>query len=203
MDGIRLRWGCTDRPRRPGAAMAREKLTIERIRRFNCPDGVRQAFAWGTGSLLAVRATRGSRAFLCQSELAGAPIRVAIGDVTAWLLDDPRAEARRLRTLADQQIDPRQERANRIAAVEARRRADAAEERTAGRGAAPAKRSASCHRPTAPMAVLSRSPTAQVTSDPLRPPAEIRRPLGSIEAPRGRGAAAPGPCRGRHARRGR
>jgi len=89
--------------------MQRERLTIERIRRFSCPEGIRQAFLWDTEApRLAVRATIGVKAYIFESKLNRQTIRRTIGDVRAWNLDDARTEARRLQTMVDQGIDPRE-----------------------------------------------------------------------------------------------
>ena len=104
--------------------MARNKLTAGRIRDFECPTGTAQAFLWDTEAPgLAVRATPGSeaRGFIFQSRLNGKALRITIGDVRAWGIDAARAEARRLQTLIDQGADPRQEKAERLAATEAKR----------------------------------------------------------------------------------
>ncbi|HMV00471.1 MAG TPA: tyrosine-type recombinase/integrase, partial [Rhodocyclaceae bacterium] len=56
-----------------------------------------------------------------QGKLAsGQDVRVTIGDVRVWTIDKARQEARRLQALIDQKIDPRQARAEEIAAAEAR-----------------------------------------------------------------------------------
>lgn len=103
--------------------MQRERLTPERIRRFKNPEGgVKQAFLWDTEApRLAARATAGAKSFIFESKLNRSTIRLTIGDVRVWNLEDARAEARRLQTLIDQGIDPRQEKAERIAAAEAKR----------------------------------------------------------------------------------
>ena len=109
--------------------MPREKLTAGRIRDFTCPTDKAQAFLWDTVPGLAVRATPGStnrddskgKAYIFQGKLNGKDLRVTIGDVRVWPLDDvvdkqtkavtqrgARAEARRLQTLIDQRIDPRE-----------------------------------------------------------------------------------------------
>lgn len=89
--------------------MRRERLTPERIRRFVCPDGVKQSFLWDTEApRLAVRATIGTKAFVFEAKLNRQTIRRTIGDVRAWNLEDARTEARRLQTLVDQGIDPRE-----------------------------------------------------------------------------------------------
>lgn len=102
--------------------MQRERLTPDRIRRFSLPPDAKQAFLWDTEApRLAVRATAGAKSFTFESKLNRRTVRVTIGDVRAWNLDDARAEARRLQTLVDQGTDPRQEKAERIAATEAKR----------------------------------------------------------------------------------
>ncbi len=109
--------------------MQRERLTPERIRRFACPEGVKQGFLWDTEApRLAVRATAGAKSFVFEAKLHRQTIRLTIGDVRAWNLDDARAAARRLQTLVDQGIDPREERAARMAEITTRReRAETAE----------------------------------------------------------------------------
>ena len=102
--------------------MQRERLTPDRIRRFACPEGTAQAFLWDTEApRLAVRATAGAKAYVFESKLNRRTIRATIGDVRAWCLDDARTEARRLQTLVDQGIDPREQKAERIAAAEVKR----------------------------------------------------------------------------------
>ena len=104
--------------------MQRERLTPDRIRRFTCPEGSAQSFLWDTEApRLAVRATAGAKSFIFESKLNRRTLRVTIGDVRAWNLDDARTEARRLQTEIDQGNDPRQQKAERIAAVEAKRAA--------------------------------------------------------------------------------
>ena len=102
--------------------MARTKLTAGRIRDFACPTGKAQAFLWDSEAPgLALRATAGAKAFVYQGKLNNKDFRVTIGDSRAWGIDDARTEARRLQTLVDQGTDPRQEKAERIAASEAKR----------------------------------------------------------------------------------
>ncbi len=104
--------------------MQRERLTPDRIRRFACPVDATQSFLWDTDApRLAVRATAGAKSFIFEAKLNRQTIRVTIGDVKAWNLDDARAEARRLQTLVDQGTDPRQEKAERIAATVAKQEA--------------------------------------------------------------------------------
>lgn len=101
--------------------MARTNLTAGRIRDFKTDKA--QAFLWDAEAPgLAVRATAtGNKAFIFQAKLNGNAIRSTIGDVKAWGIDQARAEARRLQTIIDKGIDPREEKAERIAATEAKR----------------------------------------------------------------------------------
>lgn len=74
--------------------MARVKLTNERIRTFFCPEGKARVFLWDTVSpRLAVRATAGSSAFVFQGSLSNRTVRITIGDVRNWKLDEAREEA--------------------------------------------------------------------------------------------------------------
>jgi hypothetical protein len=64
--------------------------------------------------------TAGAKSFIFESKLNRQTVRVTIGDVRAWTLGAARDEARRLQTMIDQGIDPRQEKRDRIAAAEAK-----------------------------------------------------------------------------------
>jgi integrase len=100
--------------------MARIKLTTGRIREFSVPTG--QGFIWDTEAPgLAVRATgNGAKSYIFQGKLCGRPIRVTIGNIRAWDIDQARMEARRLKTLIDKGTDPREDRREKIAAAEAK-----------------------------------------------------------------------------------
>lgn len=89
--------------------MQRERLTLARISAFTCPEDKKQAFLWDVAvPRLAVRATAGAKSFIFETKLQRKTIRRTIGDVRAWMLEDARAEARRLQTLIDQGQDPRE-----------------------------------------------------------------------------------------------
>lgn len=112
--------------------MARTKLTTGRVREFTCPPDKSQVFLWDSEVPgLAVRATAGARAFVFQANLHGKALRVTLGDVRAWTLDDARTDARRLQMLVDQGTDPREEKRERIAAVHAKAAAAEAANREA------------------------------------------------------------------------
>ena len=102
--------------------MNRERLTPDRIRRLTLSEGQTQSFLWDTDApRLAVRVTAGAKAFIFEAKLNRQTVRVTIGDVRAWTLAAARDEARRLQTMIDQGIDPRDEKRERIAAAEAKR----------------------------------------------------------------------------------
>lgn len=94
--------------------MAKNRLTAGRIGDLEAGDNGKQTFLWDTDAPgLAVRATSGSKSFIFESRLNGKKLRITIGDVRAWGIDDARSEARRLQTLIDKGTDPREERARR------------------------------------------------------------------------------------------
>lgn len=93
-------------------------LTAGRVDGFKAGADGKQAFLWdSTVPGLGVRATAKSKAFIYQNRLDGKALRVTIGDVKTWGIDEARAEARRLGTLVDQGIDPRLEKKQRLAEV--------------------------------------------------------------------------------------
>lgn len=103
----------------------RDKLTLERIRRAECPAGKKQHFIFDTEApRLALRVTAtGAKSFIFEAKLHRQTIRMTIGDVHAWPLENvwgkdddgkrvevqrgAREEAKRLEGLVDQGIDPR------------------------------------------------------------------------------------------------
>jgi len=88
----------------------RVRLTDERIRRFVCPEDKSQAFLWDdVVKRLAVRVTAADvKAFIFEGKLHRSTIRWTIGKTDGWTLEDARKEARRLQTLLDKGIDPRE-----------------------------------------------------------------------------------------------
>lgn len=100
-------------------ALARQKLTFERLRKFELSEGKSQEFLWDSDvTMLACRATKGTKAFIFQSVFLGKTLRMTIGNINDWRIDDARTEARRLQTLIDTGIDPRMAKAEKIAALE-------------------------------------------------------------------------------------
>jgi integrase len=85
-------------------------LTVGAIERLTCPAGKGQAFlrdAEGNG--LRVRVSpAGAKTFVFEQRLNGKTMRRAIGDVTAWTIDEARIEAKRLSVMLDAGTDPRE-----------------------------------------------------------------------------------------------
>jgi integrase len=103
--------------------MAKQNFTAARIDGFQCDPDKQQSIYWDAktpGFGLRVTAA-GARAYIFESRLFGKTIRVTIGDARAWDLGRARTEASRLKTLIDDGKDPREVRAERQAAHEARR----------------------------------------------------------------------------------
>jgi len=102
--------------------MAKVKLTAGRIAGFQCPESKAQAFLWcAEVPGLGIRATAGSsrKRYIYQAKVQGQSMRVTIGDVSAWNIAEAQAEARRLQVLIDRGDDPRQVKAEKVAAKEA------------------------------------------------------------------------------------
>ena len=105
--------------------MPKVNFTASRVDGFACPSGKSQAFLWDSKVPgLGLRATgAGAKAYIFQAKLHGLTVRTTIGDPRSWTIDKAQEEARRLQTLVDQGIDPREHRAEQQAAHEARRAA--------------------------------------------------------------------------------
>ncbi|TCW28647.1 tyrosine-type recombinase/integrase [Gulbenkiania mobilis] len=111
--------------------MAKVKFTANVIEGATCEPGKAQSFLWDSEAPgLGLRVTAaGAKSYIFQSRVHDKPIRLTIGDVNAWRLDAParsqensaRKEARRLQTLCDAGIDPRQEKQDKKAASEQRK----------------------------------------------------------------------------------
>lgn len=99
-------------------AHARQKLTFERLRKFALSEGKSQEFLWDSDvTMLACRVTKGTKAFIFQSVFLGKTLRMTIGNINDWRIDDARTEARRLQMLIDTGSDPRIAKAEKIAAI--------------------------------------------------------------------------------------
>ncbi|MBJ9952449.1 MULTISPECIES: integrase family protein [unclassified Acinetobacter] len=93
------------------------KFTTTKVFKLESPeDGKNQKFYWDTDAQgLSVRVTKNeNRSYIFQSRSLGQSIRITIGSVDTWSLDDARKEARRLQHLCDQGIDPRRTKAEEV-----------------------------------------------------------------------------------------
>ena len=100
--------------------MPRVKLTAGRIRDLSCESG--QAFLWDSEAPgMAVRVTPGAKVFIHQGKLAGKTVRVKIGDVRQWDIENAREEARRIGSLLSRGIDPRNDKEEREQASNSKR----------------------------------------------------------------------------------
>ena len=99
----------------------RVRLTAGRVEAFSCPADKAQAFLWDTDTpTLMVRVTpTGRKTYVFESRLNGATIRMAIGTVTDWPIEQARLKAQGLKMLVDNGTDPREiEHDRRIAALD-------------------------------------------------------------------------------------
>lgn len=90
------------------------KFTTAKVLKLDKPSNDKnQIFYWDLETAgLSVRVTKNeNRAYIFQSRVSGKSLRITIGDVNIWSLDDARKESRRLQQLCDQGIDPRRTRA--------------------------------------------------------------------------------------------
>lgn len=88
---------------------SRVRLTAGRVDSFACPVGKSQAFLWDTEApALALRATpTGRKTYVFESRLQGETVRISIGTVTDWPIEEARRKAQELKRQTDQGIDPR------------------------------------------------------------------------------------------------
>lgn len=89
-------------------------FTAAKIKDLHCESGKSQTIYWDSKTpSLGLRVTpTGNRAYIFQTWFSGTNLRFTIGDIYTWSLGAAQAEARRLKVLTDQGIDPRVERAN-------------------------------------------------------------------------------------------
>jgi integrase len=106
-----------------------ENFTAELVKKFECQAGKQQSIYWdGKTPGLGLRVTAKAKSYIFQTDLNGKTIRITIGDKRTWSIGDAQAEATRLKAMTDQDIDPRQVKADAIAAKEAKSAALSAKE---------------------------------------------------------------------------
>jgi integrase len=103
--------------------MAKIKFTAGRVDAFPLFDGQKLSFLWDTVAPgLGLRATpNGGKSYVFQAKLNGEVIRIKIGDPKTWDIASAQAEARRLKVIIDSGQDPRQVKADGLAAAQAAR----------------------------------------------------------------------------------
>ncbi len=115
--------------------MAKIEFTTKRVADHTCEPGKAASFLWDAvcpslGLRTAAPSSKkpqGAKSYIFQAKLNGEVIRITIGRPSAWSIPDARTEARRLMTLVDSGHDPRQVKADALAADQAARNAKAAE----------------------------------------------------------------------------
>ncbi len=113
--------------------MAKIKFTAGRVDDFKCTSGNIPSFLWDSVAPgLGLRATpAGAKSYIFQAKLKGQVIRITIGDPATWDILSAQKEAARLRVIVNNGKDPRQVKADGLAAEQAAR-----EEKAAARAAA-------------------------------------------------------------------
>jgi len=86
-----------------------ENFTADRVAGFQCKSGKQQSIYWdGKTPGLGVRVTpAGTKSYIFETRLHSRTLRVTIGDLRTWTIGKAQVEARRIKTLTDQGIDPR------------------------------------------------------------------------------------------------
>jgi len=103
--------------------MAKVNFTAGRVADFKCPAGKQQAFLWDSVSPgLGLRATAsGVKAYIFQGQFNGNTVRMTIGRPESWPISQAQEKARELQRLIDQGRDPREVKAETVAADAAKR----------------------------------------------------------------------------------
>lgn len=89
--------------------MAKINFTAGRINDFKCPADKQQAYVWDAVTQgLGLRATAGSKNYIFQGKLKREVIRVKIGGLDTYGIEEAREQARTLKKILDSGRDPRQ-----------------------------------------------------------------------------------------------
>lgn len=100
---------------------AKVKLTAGRIASLQCPKNKTRTYLWcnEVKGLGVIATATGTKSYIFQTKVNAKSMRLTIGNVKAWSITQAQAEARRLQILIDSGNDPRQVKADAIAAREA------------------------------------------------------------------------------------
>lgn len=87
------------------------KLTVGRIASLKCEEGKSRSYLWSkeVKGFGVIATAGGSKSFVFQTKLHGKSLRLTIGSVSKWKIDDAEDEAIRLQVQINQGIDPRQQ----------------------------------------------------------------------------------------------
>ena len=98
-----------------------ENFTTGRIAEFKCKSCAKQSIYWdGKTPGLGLRVTNtGCKSYIFETKLHGRTLHITIGNPKTWPLGKAQKEASRLKVMTDQGLDPRQVKANEVAAKEA------------------------------------------------------------------------------------
>ena len=96
--------------------MATTKIgfTAAKLKALKCEPGKSQTIYWDSKTpSLGVRITpTGNKAFVFETSFNDKTLRMTIGSVDVWAIDKAQTEARRIKVLTDQGIDPREQKAD-------------------------------------------------------------------------------------------
>lgn len=87
-------------------------FTVERLTKLKCDQTKQQEIYWDAKNpgFFGVRVTKNqAKAYIFQNRLHGQTVRITIGDLNSWTITQAQTEARRLKVLTDQGVDPRDE----------------------------------------------------------------------------------------------
>ena len=114
--------------------MTKVKFTAPKVARFACPVDKAQVFLWDSAQPgLGLRVTpAGKPAYIFQSAFQGRTVRMTIGSPDDWSIPQAQERARELQRQIDAGRDPREVKAESIAADVARRTAEVADVLTVG-----------------------------------------------------------------------
>lgn len=106
-----------------------DNFTAGRVDGFKCAPGKKQSIFWdGKTPGLGLRVTSaGSKSYIFETSLNGKTLRITIGDRRTWSIDEAQAKATTYKAQTDQGIDPRQVKADGLAAEQDARDAKQAE----------------------------------------------------------------------------
>lgn len=109
--------------------MAKERFTAPKVAGFTCPAGKAQAFKWDAATPgLGLRVTpAGKPAYIFQSRFQDKTLRMTIGSPDSWSIPQAQERARELQRQIDAGRDPREVKAESIAADVAKRTVEVAD----------------------------------------------------------------------------